>query len=67
MWMPGIGWWLIALSRLDEEVDALAAVDVRELLGAEPADHERADREEGDVAEVEQAGEADHDVQARAP
>ena len=40
---------------LDEDVDALAAVDVRELLGAEPADHERADREERDVAEVEQA------------
>ena len=62
MWMPGIGWWLIALSD-DEEVDALASVDVREVRD-QPADDERADRVEGDVAEVQQAGEADHDVQA---
>ena len=52
---------------LDEDVDPLAAVDVGELLRAQPADDERADRVEGDVAEVEQAGEPDHDVQARGP
>ena len=39
----------------------------RKKLGAEPADGVGADREERDVAEVEQAGEADDDVQARAP
>jgi hypothetical protein len=49
--------------RRREEVDALAAGHVGELLGAQPAHDERADREEGHVAEVEQPGEADHDVQ----
>jgi hypothetical protein len=36
---------------------------VREVAGHEPPGHERADGEEGDVAEVEQAGEADDDVE----
>ena len=61
-WMPGTSSRRPSLRRR-EDVDALAAVDVGELLGAQPAHHERADGEEGHVAEVEQPGEADHDVQ----
>ena len=48
-----------------QDVDALAVVDRPELLGAQPAHDEGADGEERDVAEVEQTGEADDDVQAQ--
>ena len=44
--------------------DADVDVGGREEARAEPAHRVGADREERDVAEVEQAGEADHDVQA---
>ena len=47
----------------DEDVQAVAVVDAEEEVRAEPAHRVGADREEGDVAEVEQAGEADDDVE----
>ena len=46
-----------------QDVDAVAAVDRREVVGGKPADRVRAEGVEGDVAEVQQAGEADDDVQ----
>ena len=61
----------------EEEVDVDARAASSRLVGRQdvdvrvgncsdkPADDERADRVERDVAEVEQAGEADHDVQAQ--
>jgi hypothetical protein len=49
----------------DEDVDPLAAAGVLPEARAEVAHDVRPDREERDVAEVEQAGEADDDVQAQ--
>ena len=48
-----------------EDVDALLAVDRREVIGGEPPHRVRADRVERDVAEVQEAREADDDVQAQ--
>src|SRR5436305_6414848 len=44
-------------------MDALLVVHLRVEARAEPADRERPERVEGHVAEVEQTGEAYHDVQ----
>jgi len=45
-------------------VDALAAVCLVHEARREPADRERSQRVERDEAEVEEAGEANHDIQA---
>ena len=60
-WMPGR---LLANSPAQTWMP-FAAVDRREVVGGEPADRVGAERVERDVAEVEQAGEADDDVQAQ--
>ncbi len=58
-WIPGSS----AAGAGDEDVQPVAVVDAEEEVRAQPAHRVGADREEGDVAQVEQAREADDDVE----